>query len=41
MLDPSSPFGAHTADGTVLDLHHPAGVLAGAAFRPSDSDLAG
>lgn len=40
VLDPSTPFAAHTAPGTVLTIRTPAGDLPGAAFRPDDRDLA-
>ena len=41
VLDPRSPFAAHTAVGVALTIRTPEGDLAGAAFRPDDSDLAG
>ncbi|MGH1562968.1 DUF427 domain-containing protein [Mumia sp. DW29H23] len=41
VLDPSSGFGVHTADGTPLDLRIESGVLRGAAFAPDDPALHG
>lgn len=41
VLDPSTPFGAHSAPGTPLTLELDGIVLAGAGFRPEDPDLAG
>ena len=41
VLDPSSPFAAHTAPGTPLTIRTPDGDLFGAAFRVDDPDLAG
>ena len=41
VLDPSSPFAAHTASGTALTIHTPDADLPAAAFRPDDPDLAG
>lgn len=41
VLDPSSPFVAHTAPGTPLTIRTPDGDLPAAAFRPEDEDLAG
>lgn len=41
VLDPSSPFAAHTMPGTPLTLRTPDGDFPGAAFRPADPDLAG
>ena len=41
VLDPSSPFAAHTTAGTALTIRMPEGDLPGAAFRPDDRDLAG
>ena len=41
ILDPSSPFTAHTAPGTPLTIRTPDGDLHAAAFRPDDPDLAG
>lgn len=41
VLDPSSPFAAHTASGTALTIRTPDADLTAAAFRPDDVDLAG
>ncbi|MBO1031691.1 DUF427 domain-containing protein [Tessaracoccus sp. SD287] len=41
VLDPSTPFAAHTAAGTTLSIRTPDGDLPVAAFRPDDPDLAG
>lgn len=41
VLDPRVPFGAHTTDGEVADLRAGGQERPGAAFRPSDADLAG
>jgi len=41
VLDPSTPFGAHSASGTALTIRTPEGDLPSAAFRPDDSDMAG
>jgi uncharacterized protein (DUF427 family) len=41
VLDPSSPFTAHTTAGTSLTIRTPYGDLADAAFRADDPDLAG
>ncbi|WP_262852666.1 DUF427 domain-containing protein [Mumia quercus] len=41
VLDPSTGFGAHTTDGTALDLRTPEAVLDGAAFAPDDPALRG
>ena len=41
VLDPSSPFLAHTAPGRSRTLRFPEGELAGAAFALDDPDLAG
>lgn len=41
VLDPSTPFAAHTAAGTALSIRTPDGDLPAAAFRPDDPDLAG
>lgn len=41
VLDPSIPFGVHTADGAVVDLLDGSLVLSGAGFRPADQDLDG
>ena len=41
VLDPSVPFGAHTADGQPVDLQVSGTVWEGAGFRLSDADLAG
>jgi uncharacterized protein (DUF427 family) len=39
VLDPSIPFGAHTADGEPLDVVAGAATAAGAGFRLHDPDL--
>ena len=41
VLDPRSPFAAHTAAGTALTIRTSDGDLDDAAFRPDDPDLAG
>lgn len=41
VLDPSSPFGAHTTPGSPLDVVTTSDRAAGAAFRAADPDLAG
>ena len=41
VLDPRSPFSAHTSAGAAWTIRTPEGDLAGAAFRPDDPDLAG
>jgi uncharacterized protein (DUF427 family) len=41
VLDPSSPFAAHSTPGTALTIRMPDGDLEGAAFRADDPDLAG
>jgi uncharacterized protein (DUF427 family) len=41
VLDPRSPFTAHTADGTSLTIRTADGDLVAGAFRPGDADLAG
>lgn len=41
VLDSRTPFAAHTCDGQPLTLSANGLVLAGAGFRPADSDLAG
>lgn len=41
VLDPSTPFSAHTTPGTGLTIRTPDGDLPAAAFRPDDPDLAG
>ncbi len=41
VLDPSTPFGAHSASGVAVTLRLPEGDLVGAGFRPDDPDLAG
>lgn len=41
VLDPSIPFGVHTAEGTVLDLLADGLSRPGAGFAPADRDLAG
>ncbi|MDQ0376117.1 DUF427 domain-containing protein [Amycolatopsis thermophila] len=41
VLDPSTPFGAHSTEGAALTLQLDGIVLEGAGFRPSDPDLAG
>jgi uncharacterized protein (DUF427 family) len=41
VLDPRSPFAAHTTAGTALTIRTPDADLPGAAFRPDDPDLAG
>jgi len=40
VLDPSVPFGVHTADGEVVDLRADGKSLPGAGFRLADPDLA-
>jgi uncharacterized protein (DUF427 family) len=39
VYDPSVPFGVHTTDGAVLDLHLGGTERRGAAFRPADEKL--
>ena len=41
VLDPSIPFGVHTADGEALDLHADGRTHHGLAFEPADPDLKG
>lgn len=41
VLDPSIPFGVHTADGEVVDVQVGTRTLGGAGFRPSDPALNG
>lgn len=41
VLDPSSPFAAHSTKGEPLTVRTAAGDLPGAAFRAADPDLAG
>ena len=41
VLDPRTPFAAHTCPGTPMTVRTTAGELAGAAFAPDDPDLAG
>jgi uncharacterized protein (DUF427 family) len=41
VLDPSTPFGAHSCPGEPLSVDAGAVVLTGAAFRPDDPDLNG
>jgi uncharacterized protein (DUF427 family) len=41
VLDPRTPFGAHTTSGTALTIRTAGDELPGAAFRPDDPDLAG
>ena len=41
VLDPSTPFAAHTTAGAPLTLRADGGERRGAAFRPADPDLAG
>ncbi|SHG99756.1 Uncharacterized conserved protein, DUF427 family [Jatrophihabitans endophyticus] len=41
LVFPGVPFVAHTADGEALDVQVGDRLLAGAAFRPADPDLAG
>jgi len=41
VLDPSTPFGAHTTAGTPLTLRAGGVALEGAGFRPDDPDLVG
>ncbi len=41
VLDPHTPFGAHTTPGTPLTIRSGDTALPGAAFRPDDPDLAG
>ncbi|MHA6511514.1 DUF427 domain-containing protein [Tessaracoccus sp. Z1128] len=41
VVDPNTPFTAHTAPGTPLTIQTPHASLTAAAFRPDDPDLAG
>jgi uncharacterized protein (DUF427 family) len=41
VLDPGIPFSVHTTDGEPVTVRTPVGERGGAAFRPSDADLAG
>jgi uncharacterized protein (DUF427 family) len=41
VLDPRTPFSAHTAPGVAATIRTAAGDLEGAAFRPADPDLDG
>jgi uncharacterized protein (DUF427 family) len=41
LLDPHTPFSAHTTPGTALTIRTAGADLPGAAFRPEDPDLAG
>ena len=41
VLDPHTPFAAHTTPGTPLTIRTDAGDLPEAAFRPDDPDLTG
>lgn len=41
VLDPSSPFAAHSTNGEALTVRTASGDLPGAAFRATDPDLAG
>jgi uncharacterized protein (DUF427 family) len=41
VLDPRTPFTAHSTPGTSLSVQTPSGDLPGAAFAPDDADLAG
>ncbi|HSN10834.1 MAG TPA: DUF427 domain-containing protein [Propionibacteriaceae bacterium] len=41
LLDPHTPFAAHTTPGMPVTIRTPDGELAEAGFRPDDADLAG
>ena len=41
VLDPSVPFAAHSTEGDVVDVRAGGQTRPGAAFRPSDAELAG